>query len=304
MAMCNRCLKRGLFLKLDKNGHCETCAREVIEEQHRKDEARRKEEERLRAEARRQEEEKRQRELELKRRDAFMAEEARKAAAARAKAAADALMADKRQIAALDEEYIPTYSYVERIFVPDDRVPAYASVPDERRLNIALDPKNPYDPGAVSLALGDKIVAYFYKGARRDMVVDFLDPDRGVVVAVKNGRQATPTIDLTFYEKRVDYVDKLLRKGNAKEFKLVATSGSEAQDALAYLSPADPVEVSENIEGQMEVCTDAREVIGRLPASAAKFIGDHEIAQARISENDYDPSTDKYSASVVILLKK
>lgn len=303
MAYCSMCMKRGLFLKLDKNGHCADCAVKIAEMEKKRAEEIRIESERRKAEELRLEQE-RQRAIEAERKrrvEEQRREEAERQRQMEIRKAEELLRIEQQKHAELKKAYISVSEYKAEITVPAAGADMYMKTLNGKSVlaNVDLTSNIPItitNNGVIIGVMGKSELA----SEIADKVLEYLKlGQNGKIIILKEPIGDKPGVRFIFYQERQHYMKWLSHQPNTKVFDLLDSRGDNAQEGLAFVRDGDKV----GIEPQgrhLQVYTKMGYEIGRLPVAVFDFVGDGHLVDARIVSKSQGDYLSKTSASILL----
>lgn len=298
MGKCVVCGKKGLFLKIDSFGRCESCQiefeiQEAIKKQKELTESQPNTAEK---QAREQELSRRQAEYEASQEQAarkqFLKQE-------KARKESDREIVRKRAcfFDILDGQYVLSYRYD---FVKVS-MPSIDGLQLGDNLSLELEPDNQFDPHAIKILSGSNEVGYLFHRKLQSMVHDFVKRGCPVAASVDSLSIDGFTCGLGFYRdiNTFDSVSATLTKTSKKDF-----FGTSRQDNLSFLSKGDALSFEYNYDSETYVVSDeCGNEVGELSKSLSDKLYSQEDEYEYIGiciENEVDDSL-KYQCKIKIL---
>lgn len=274
MGKCNVCGKKGLFLKINSFGRCQTC-QTAFEKQ---------------------EEDRKQKEL-MEEQRRISEKQAQEEEQARKKAEYEATHKKAYFLQVLDNQYILSYQYdFVRIAMPNKECLSLGDY-----LSLESEPDNQYDPQAVKISSGIDKIGYLFRGKLQDMSNDFIKKSWPIEAFVDSITDDEVTCGLGFY-KDIDAFDSIsasLTKTSKKDFL-----GNSRQDNLSSVSDGDTVCLEYNYDSETYVISDDfGNEIGELSKSVSEKLYNDESDYTYTGiciENELDDNL-KYKCKIKIL---
>lgn len=167
-----------------------------------------------------------------------------------------------------------------RLFIVRGQEPDFPSIEPGAMVELALEPDNEYDSGAVMAVAGGVKLGYLYKGRLQDMVRDFKGQNCPILshVASVDDENGIITIYLAFYRRQLNEIQKLyLSKCPSKIFRLTGNKNEDMQSALVHSNEDDEITCAWDWEKEKYVADNGME-IGYFPKSADKWLIDEHKA--------------------------
>lgn len=274
MGKCIVCGKKGLFLKVNSSGRCNSC-QSAFEEQEKE----RKQKEL--AEAQKKAAEKQALEEEKARKQAEYESSHKKA----------------YFLDILENQYILSYQYdFVKVAMPNIKGLKLGDF-----LSLEAEPDNQYDPHAVKILSGLDKIGYLFRGKLQDMANDFLKKGLPVEVSVDSIADDSFTCGLGFYKdmNTFDSISATLTKTSKKDFL-----GTSRQDNLLSVSEGTILSLEYDYDSETYlVSDDCGNELGELSKSISDKLYRDEMNYKYTgicTENELDDNM-KYKCKVKVL---
>lgn len=158
--------------------------------------------------------------------------------------------------------------------------------------------------GQIDVFNGDMRLGGMHDNRLREMAFDFLkDPDRSAMTVLLS--TAPIYLGMYFYSSGKSVIEKLRRKKDAIEYKLISNKNAEMQENIENCKAGDCVSIELDADkGKYLVCF-GRSEIGYMPAGYKKFLEHHGDAEGRISEIiEPEDDSEKYEVFVIVIPKE